>query len=374
MTARADEMDLTRSWEQLHGDVVARGRRLRRRRRIATGLGAAAVIAVLSVVTVLVPQGGSDPSVRTVAQPGVVDGDAVAFVRTYADGAGGTEILVLHAPDAPPASLSPDRAANDGSPSLSPDGRWILFQSERDNPLRGVKRVTDIYRMRTDGSGLRRITVTDRPGLGNGVRHPVWSPDGRFIAAARENASDDSRIVVMRADGSDPRVISAGNGDVGPVWSPDGHWIAYRFRPPGAEEELWVVHPDGRRAHRVVRGVHDSPIAWSPDGRITFSRAVGGDVIRLFSVQPDGRALHRLRGADGVADLGPAWSGSGRALVYSADPNQQTRTGRAADGTAVDGTRAGHLVAADPSGRIRRTLTAPPPGADDGSAALGPAR
>jgi hypothetical protein len=138
-------------------------------------------------------------------------------------------------------------------------------------------------------------------------------------------------------------------------------------------EELLVVHPDGSGAHLVVRDVHDSPMAWSPDGRITFSRATATGAIRLFTVRPDGRGLRAVGGSDGTADVAPAWSRDAT-LVYSADPRQQTAADRAQDGAPVDGPRAGHLVATDQAGRTHRTLSDPPPGADDGSPTLGPPR
>ena len=83
--------------------------------------------------------------------------------------------------------MSPAPRAPRGNDSHTPDGRRIAFQSERDNPLRGIKRVTDIYTMRVDGTDVRRLTTTDQPGLGNGVRHPSWSPDGAWIGFFADN-------------------------------------------------------------------------------------------------------------------------------------------------------------------------------------------
>jgi TolB protein len=67
----------------------------------------------------------------------------------------------------------------------SPDGRSILFTSHRDHP----DNYTDIYVMRPDGSGVRRLT--DNRGY-----TPAWSPDGSHIVLSAPG------LLVMRADGS----------------------------------------------------------------------------------------------------------------------------------------------------------------------------
>ena len=67
----------------------------------------------------------------------------------------------------------------------SPDGRSILFASHRDHP----DNYTDIYVMRPDGSGVKRLTR-------NRAYTPAWSPDGRHIVFSATG------LFVMRADGS----------------------------------------------------------------------------------------------------------------------------------------------------------------------------
>ena len=74
----------------------------------------------------------------------------------------------------------------------SPDGRWILFTSHRDHP----DNYTDIYVMRPDGSGIRRLT--------NDVgQTAAWSPDGEHIVFSTPSLS------IMDPDGSDVRAFPA---------------------------------------------------------------------------------------------------------------------------------------------------------------------
>jgi Tol biopolymer transport system component len=74
----------------------------------------------------------------------------------------------------------------------SPDGRWILFTSHRDHP----DNYTDVYVMRPDGSGIRRLT--------NNLGYtPAWSPDGEHIVFSAP------RLFIIDPDGSDARAFPA---------------------------------------------------------------------------------------------------------------------------------------------------------------------
>jgi TolB protein len=72
-----------------------------------------------------------------------------------------------------------------GQVAWSPDARSILFASHRDRP----DNYRDIYVMRADGSGVKRLTHAR-------AETPAWSPDGRYIVFSA------GRLFVMRADGS----------------------------------------------------------------------------------------------------------------------------------------------------------------------------
>lgn len=73
----------------------------------------------------------------------------------------------------------------------------------------------DIWAMRSDGSGQRRLTQTPGPDV-----DPAWSPDGRKIAFASRRAGR-SDIYVMNADGSSPRRLTRKPFDEAqPAWQP----------------------------------------------------------------------------------------------------------------------------------------------------------
>lgn len=117
-----------------------------------------------------------------------------------------------------------DGTSNDNSPAWSPRGDRIAFTAKRDGDDD-----YDIYSIRPDGGDLRRLT--NSPGNDS---HPAWSPDGEWIAftSARGGFKDEAplhpfnpqpygEICVMRADGSDTRVLTDDQFEEGtPTWIP----------------------------------------------------------------------------------------------------------------------------------------------------------
>ena len=95
----------------------------------------------------------------------------------------------------------------------------IAFESNRDAGN------FEIYTMNADGSLQTNITTNPA-----GDAQPSWSPDGRKIVFAT-NRDGNSEIYVMNADGSQPvRLTADGATDIFPCWSR----TARRSRSPGS--------------------------------------------------------------------------------------------------------------------------------------------
>jgi TolB protein len=101
------------------------------------------------------------------------DGKHVVLLRGFENG---NDDVVLSGPDVKDAvNLSASPFANEGWPSFSPDGRRVLFSSNRTG-------VMVVYVVNADGTELRALT--DGMATGEDAR-AVWSPDGTRIAFTR---------------------------------------------------------------------------------------------------------------------------------------------------------------------------------------------
>ena len=97
-------------------------------------------------------------------------------------------------------------AARNFAPAWSPDGK-IAFESRLGRRHYGKSRcskcgrasIFEIYVMKADGSGQRRLTQRGA--------QPLWSPDGRRIAFVSER-DGNAEIHVMNADGSEQRNLT----------------------------------------------------------------------------------------------------------------------------------------------------------------------
>jgi serine/threonine protein kinase len=206
------------------------------------------------------------------------------------------------------------------SPSLSPDGRDIVY------PSRPAANHFELSLRRVDGSGP---VVDLNRGSDTPVDAPAFSPDGRQIAfvSLRDNSPG---LFVMDRDGGNVRRIL--NGAFDPSWTPDGREIVYSTEsgqdPDGREapSELWTVNVATGQTRRLTGTDAVDPNV-SPDGRFVAFWALpvnqsgnqfsGGN--RDIWVQPlaGGRRV-RITDAES-SDWNPAWSADGRYLYFSSD-------------------------------------------------------
>ena len=174
-------------------------------------------------------------------------------------------------------NLSGSKPSSNSHPNWSPDGTQLAFSSAREGS-------GDIYLMKDDGSGQRRVTFEPSP-----EAFPAWSPDGRQIAFVSTRDSN-SEIYVMNVDGSDQRRLTTAPGsDSLPAWSPDGSQIAFESSR-GGNIDIYAMNADGSNQRPLISGdgVDFAP-AWSPDGeRIAFASDRDGhaDIMLLMRTAP----------------------------------------------------------------------------------------
>lgn len=200
----------------------------------------------------------------------------------------------------------------DAEASYSPDGQWVAFSSMRDAYNRTLNdkekkaleenpsNFAEIYIMKADGSGQRRLTTSW--GYDGG---PFFTADGQRIVWRRfDEMGLIADVWTMKLDGSDQKQITDfGSMSWAPYQHPSGEYFFFASNKLGFENfEVFIV--DARGEKEPVRvtysdGFDGLPVP-SPDGRQlawTSSRS-GGGAGQLFLAQWNHqKALEALRNA-----------------------------------------------------------------------------
>ncbi|HEX2094789.1 MAG TPA: hypothetical protein VHG28_20460 [Longimicrobiaceae bacterium] len=260
------------------------------------------------------------------------DGTGLLVVAVTEDSTDHWEEMVLYPVGGGRTARLGPRSARARAPSWSPDGRWLVFESDRAS-------FRDLYRIGRDGGGLRRLTDNRE-----GNFEPAVSPDGGWIAFA-SSRDGNAELYLMRADGSGQRRLTAFHrDDWGAQWSPDGGTLLFLSNREGADR-IFLMRPDGTGLRKLGEAadtgaaradVQEADPAWSPDGggiAYTVRTREGASRIRVAELRMG--AVRELPVGRGKASM-PAWSPDGRYLAFTSDRDGDPELYLArADGTGL---------------------------------------
>jgi Tol biopolymer transport system component len=232
-----------------------------------------------------------------------------------------------------PVNLT-NNPASDGRPRWSPDGRQIVFESNRSGAF-------ELYIMNADGSNVRRLTFGGVPGV-HGNSSGSWHPDGSQIAY-QSTRTGHFQIFKIFVDGTgDQRLTSSATEESLPAWSPLGTKIAFSSRLQDVNADVHIMNPDGSGVVNLTNnpGVEDSWPTWSPDGaQIAFhSRRDDPGGEEIYRMPSTGGPVTKLtNNGPNLFDIFPAWSPDGTRILWNSRRQGATNFGEVFHMNAVDG-------------------------------------
>ena len=148
----------------------------------------------------------------------------------------------------------------DGHAQFSADNKRVAFCSDRTTDA------TEVWIANADGSDAEQLTR----GPGRFQCSPSWSPDGRTVAFESRNAAGDSQIHVIELNVRQPKQLTSGRGDRRmPSWSRNGQWI-YFSSDDGTGRDIWRVQRTGGSPERVTTTGSGLAAVESADGSTLF--------------------------------------------------------------------------------------------------------
>jgi eukaryotic-like serine/threonine-protein kinase len=220
--------------------------------------------------------------------------------------------------------MSVERLTHDGqtngSTSISPDGKYAVYEVSRDGKL------SLWLRQIATSSAVKLVPDTDQ-----GFGGTTFSPDGNFVYYEQTTNEEPNGALykVPTLGGSPQKILSRISSAI--TFSPDGKQFAYvrESSPEGLTSQLMVANTDGSDARPIATGkiaidwFGTRGPSWSPDGKLI---AVGKEHLNS-SGYSNGISLYDLAGKETVlVERLPGqiarvvWLRSGDGMVFTGSP------------------------------------------------------
>ena len=191
-----------------------------------------------------------------------------------------------------------------------PNGKMILFESDRSGKF-------ELYTLHLEHMQVNQLTTFDaaQPLFGD------YAPDGETIAISLKESDDKSNIVIINMKGEIiKRLTNAPYRSYFPRWSKDGKEILYfsRKETDNQDDEIYSLHLETGVEKRLTNWPkHNFCPSWSNDGsKIVYVKSMDNIRPEIYIMDADG--LNQIRithNEDG--DTLPDWSPTGNKILIT---------------------------------------------------------
>lgn len=172
------------------------------------------------------------------------------------------EVFVMPAEGGAPNRIT-EHAGNDHDVVWSPDGKRLVFVSDRDG-LDQLYVAESADPRRPELFRSRKIKQTRLSASAEPEHGPQFSPDGKHILFMRAHDG----LWLMDSAGKNARQLAKGARIYEAAWSPDSKWIAYVASDADYGTDVYVTTVGGTRTVNVTRwGTSHASVRWTLDGR-----------------------------------------------------------------------------------------------------------
>ncbi|HEY8503327.1 MAG TPA: S41 family peptidase, partial [Gemmataceae bacterium] len=201
--------------------------------------------------------------------------------------------------------------------SLSPDEKHVAF-------------VVHGELFRVPVTGGKAVRLTDSPAYDHGVS---WSPDGKKLLFASDRGGYEDLYLLEPDDPEHPELTQAHRFKVTQITHTPEEEQAASFSPDGKRivflrsGRMWHAKPDGTDAQVLVDAARVIDYDWSPDGKwVVYSRMDGSFASELYILpfpNPKGEPARNVtRYATSNVDV--TWSRTGHKLAFLSNRSDQT--------------------------------------------------
>jgi len=216
----------------------------------------------------------------------------------------------LSQPNDDNSNLEPDNLM----PSVSPNGEWVVFASNRD-------KYWELYIASTDGSVLpRRVTYSKAY-----ERNPVWSPGGQSVVYESDRDGNWELYKFDITTGAEEQLTFNAGDDTHARWSPDASRIVFQSNRTGISQ-IYVLDLQTGLITALSDGkTDDSQAVYAPDGQTIAYRSVqAGQANGVMVLRNLDGTTSPISDAAGDASE-PVWAADSFLLAYqSSSENGRT--------------------------------------------------